>query len=136
MNSYLLEGFPVLILELVLTSMDLNSNIKNKIRTHAERFFPEECCGFLIESDQGDVKVIECKNVSEEKETLFKISIDEYLQALTEGDIYAVYHSHTKGENSFSDADKTVSESLELVSILYNTSNESFEILEPEIEDE
>ena len=114
--------------------MDLSPRIKDKIKAHAKRVSPEECCGFLIESDQGEIKVIECKNISEKKETLFKISIDEYLQALTEGDIYAVYHSHTREGNSFSEADKTISRSLELTSVLYHSSNDLFEVLEPEVE--
>ena len=87
-----------------------------------------------MESDEGELKVVECKNTAEDKNTLFKISIEEYLQALTEGDVYGVYHSQTQGESSFSEADKTISESLELVSVLYNTSNEVFDILEPKDE--
>ena len=115
--------------------MDLNIKIKDKIKSHAERVFPEECCGFLIEEDQGQIKVIECKNTAEDKQSLFKISIEEYLQALVEGDICAVYHSHTKGENSFSEADKTISESLELTSVLYNPSSDIFEVMEPKIDE-
>ena len=86
--------------------MNLDIKTKDKIKSHAERVFPDECCGFLIEEDQGWIKVIECKNTAEDKQSLFKISIEEYLQALVEGDICAVYHSHTKGKNSFSEADK------------------------------
>ena len=115
--------------------MDLNIKIKDKIKSHAKRVFPEECCGFLIEGEQGEVKAIECKNIAEDKQSLFRISIEEYLQALVEGDIYAVYHSHTKGKNSFSEADKTISESLELTSVLYNPSSDIFEVMEPEIDE-
>lgn len=114
--------------------MELSLKIKEKIKTHAERVSPEECCGLLVESDEGELKVVECKNTAEDKNTLFKISLEEYLQALTQGDVYGVYHSHTQGESSFSEADKTISESLELVSVLYNTSNEAFDILEPKDE--
>jgi proteasome lid subunit RPN8/RPN11 len=112
--------------------MNLKEEIKNKIKDHAQRVSPEECCGLLIElEDNGEIKIIECENIAEDKENLFKISIEEYLEALSEGDIYAVYHSHTKGENSFSEADKTISDSLELRSVLYNLPTDVFEILEP-----
>ena len=39
-------------------------------------------------------------------------------------------------ETLFSEADKTISQSLELTSILYHTSNDLFEVLEPEVEHE
>jgi len=114
--------------------MNLKEEIKSKIKDHAERVSPEECCGLLIElEDGGEIKVVECENIAEDKESLFKISIEEYLNVLSEGDIYAVYHSHTKGENSFSDADKTISDSLELRSVLYNLSTDMFETLEPKV---
>tara|TARA_Y100000356_G_C11055850_1_gene181212 strand:- start:197 stop:544 length:348 start_codon:yes stop_codon:yes gene_type:complete len=112
--------------------MNLDTTIKDKIKSHSEKNFPEECCGLLIEKDEGDLKVVECKNTAEDKESLFKISIEEYLEALSEGDILAVYHSHTKGDNSFSDADKEISESLELTSILYIHSKNEFQIMEPQ----
>ena len=112
--------------------MNLKEEIKSEIKDHAQRVSPEECCGLLVElEDSGEIKIIECKNIAEDKENLFRISVEEYLSALSEGDIYAVYHSHTKGENSFSSADKTISDSLELRSILYNLSTGVFETLEP-----
>ena len=113
--------------------MNLDLTIKEKIKSHSEKTFPEECCGLLIEKDEGEVKVIECKNVTKDKKSLFKISIEEYLEALTQGDILAVYHSHTKGDNSFSEADKEISESLELTSVLYISSKNEFEIMEPQL---
>ena len=64
--------------------MNLDLTIKEKIKSHSEKTFPEECCGLLIEKDEGEVKVIECKNVAKDKKSLFKISIEEYLEALTQ----------------------------------------------------
>jgi proteasome lid subunit RPN8/RPN11 len=110
--------------------MNLNSTIKGKIKSHSEKVFPEECCGLLIEDEEGGIDVVECENSSEDKESLFKISTEEYLEALSQGDIVAVYHSHTKGDNSFSEADKDISESLELNSILYISSKDEFQIME------
>jgi hypothetical protein len=77
--------------------------------------------------------VQECKNIAKNKESFFKISIEDYLDTLSKGDILAVYHSHTKGENSFSEADETICNDLEMVSVLYNTKTEKFETLEPKI---
>ena len=34
--------------------MNLDTTIKDKIKSHSENNFPEECCGLLIEKDEGD----------------------------------------------------------------------------------
>ena len=102
------------------------------MKRHADENLPDECCGFLIESEEGALRTVECKNIAKDKKNFFKISVDEYLDALVEGDILAVYHSHTIEGQSFSDIDKGVCDDLEIISILYNTVTEKFEILEPE----
>ena len=115
--------------------MKLSNEIKEQIKNHALDSSPEECCGFLIHSDEGSMKLTECKNIASNKESFFKISVEEYLNALTDGDITAVYHSHTKGENSFSEVDKSLVNDLEMTSVLYNTTTDKFEILEPEVDE-
>jgi len=115
--------------------MELTKKIKTAIEKHASRVSPEECCGFLIESDEGSISVQECKNIAKNKESFFKISIEDYLDTLSKGDILAVYHSHTKGENSFSEADETICNDLEMVSVLYNAKTKKFETLEPKIDE-
>jgi proteasome lid subunit RPN8/RPN11 len=113
--------------------MELDPKTKDRIKRHADKSSPEECCGFLIESEEGALKSIECKNMASDKKNFFKISVDEYLDALVEGDILAVYHSHTtEEEQSFSEVDKTVCRDLEIISVLYNTATEKFKILEPD----
>mgnify|MGYP003139028553 FL=1 len=113
--------------------MTLTDPIKDKIRSHAKKVFPEECCGLILENESGDIILRECENSAEDKEDKFKISIEEYLNALLDGDVAAVYHSHTKGDKSFSSADKEISQSLELTSVLYISSKDSFEVMEPDI---
>tara|TARA_R110002110_G_scaffold41952_2_gene132545 strand:- start:279 stop:626 length:348 start_codon:yes stop_codon:yes gene_type:complete len=115
--------------------MELSNEIKEQIKNHALGSSPEECCGFLIDSEEGPLKLTECKNIANDKESFFKISIEEYLNALTDGDITAVYHSHTKGENSFSEVDKSLVDDLEMISVLYNTTTDEFEILRPETDE-
>ena len=94
--------------------MTLTDPIKDKIRSHAKKVFPEECCGLILENESGDIILRE-------------------VNALLDGDVAAVYHSHTKGDNSFSSADEEISQSLELTSVLYISSKDSFEVMEPDI---
>ena len=136
MIFYPLEVFRVLIPERVLIKMKLTKQIEAAIKKHAIKVSPEECCGFLVESDEGAIKISECKNISKNKKEHFKISIEDYLQALVDGDIFAVYHSHTKEDSSFSEADEDICNNLEMVSVLYNTETDNFQILEPKINEQ
>jgi proteasome lid subunit RPN8/RPN11 len=75
-----------------------------EIRTHGERDYPEECCGMMLGTSDGDrhrvTKVITIDNIQEEnRKRRFLISAAQYLQAerraAEEGlELLGFYHSH------------------------------------------
>lgn len=71
---------------------------------------PNEACGVIDGS-----KVIALQNISEEPTESFVISGQDYLKYLPK----VIYHSHPKGDYSFSDQDINVAASMELTSYLY-----------------
>lgn len=71
---------------------------------------PNEACGVIDGS-----KVIALKNISEEPTESFVISGHDYLKYLPK----VIYHSHPKGDYSFSDQDINVAANMELTSYLY-----------------
>lgn len=70
----------------------------------------KECCG-IITND----KVIECKNISAQKSRHFAIHPNE----IRNKDIKAYFHSHPKGYRGFSNADKMISDKINLPAFLY-----------------
>ena len=102
--------------------MKLTKNIQNRIKKHADQVFPEECCGLIVKRDEDNKMIVKkCKNMAEDKINNFQISVEDYLNSYMNGEISAVYHSHTQGQNSFSEADKTITDGLELANVLYIT---------------
>ena len=103
--------------------MILDNSIKNKIKSHYEKEFPRECCGLIVSNDNGFV-CIPTKNDSLEKD-FFRVNPKDYLKASNLGEIVAVYHSHTNGNQNFSEYDKFNSINHNLTYVMYCPENNS-----------
>tara|TARA_Y100000593_G_scaffold31767_2_gene62468 strand:- start:7109 stop:7825 length:717 start_codon:yes stop_codon:yes gene_type:complete len=109
--------------------MNLTQYIKNKIKEHAFKEKPKECCGFVLDCE-GERKVFECHNSSFTSD-FFRISPKDYIRAKDVGKIIAVYHSHTNTNDLFSEFDKFNSVCHNITYILYCLSNNSFTYFDP-----
>jgi len=80
----------------------MKENTEKEIRDHSIRDFPREACGFIIKKGSAEV-CFPCKNIAEHSVSQFIISPEDYLKAKEEGDILAIYHSHSTGGPSQAD---------------------------------
>jgi len=101
----------------------LSGHIKKQIKAQYEKEFPKECCGLIV-SDKGDLICVPTKNDSLEKD-LFRVNPRDYLQASNLGEIVAVYHSHTNGNQNFSEFDKFNSINHNITYVMYCPENNS-----------
>ncbi len=84
--------------------LKLESEFTDRIRQHARQCYPEECCGFLFGSSDGELKHVrdlhELTNSSRESRSRrYVITPEEYRNAETwaEGrgwEVLGLYHSH------------------------------------------
>lgn len=102
----------------------MNTKIKNKIKQHAQKQSPLECCGFIIEKN-GDIDVLECENISNDPLNNFKISARDFLATKHHHNILYIYHSHID-ETEFSLMDKRCSEESKIDLILYILKEDTF----------
>ena len=84
-----------------------NDSIIEKIKSHAEKQFPKECCGIIVENKKGETKYIPCKNVSKTPKESFKIAEKRYADIDNKNKILAVFHSHPDYPNYPSKSDMT-----------------------------
>tara|TARA_R110000765_G_scaffold426489_1_gene542305 strand:+ start:1644 stop:2363 length:720 start_codon:yes stop_codon:yes gene_type:complete len=101
----------------------LDDKIKKQIKVHHEKEFPKECCGLIV-SNRGKLTCVPTKNDSLEK-NLFRVNSGDYLRASNLGEIIAVYHSHTNGNQNFSEFDKFNSINHSLTYVMYCPENNS-----------
>ena len=106
--------------------MTLTKKIKEKIKKHALEEAPRECCGLIMLHD-NQVDAYPCKNMSSLPEIHFKISPSDYIKYSSVGKIEAIYHSHPKGTEGFSLADKQNYNATKERFILYSLENDKFE---------
>jgi len=73
------------------------------IRRHGEETYPQECCGILIGTAEGDIrtvlKTIRCNNICDTPQTRYDIDPRELVAAQREAhncglNIIGFYHSH------------------------------------------
>lgn len=102
----------------------MNTKIKNKIKNHAKKESPFECCGFIIEKN-GDLDILECQNISNDPLNNFRISSKDFLTIKHYHNILYLYHSHLNEEN-FSLMDKRCSEEAKIDLILYILEKDEF----------
>jgi proteasome lid subunit RPN8/RPN11 len=110
----------------------VSDEIKAKIKEHALKENPEECCGLLLLNKKNILEAFPCRNIAQDKENEFTICQLDYLKATFNGKIIGIYHSHCLQDNSFSELDKQVSHKLNLKNIVYILKKDSFEEYSPE----
>ena len=101
--------------------MILSSHIKKQINAEYVKERPKECCGLIV-SNKGVLTCVPAKNDSLEKD-FFRVNPRDYLQASNLGEIVAVYHSHTNGNQNFSEFDKFNSISHNITYVMYCPEN-------------
>jgi proteasome lid subunit RPN8/RPN11 len=105
--------------------MRLTKKIKEKIKQHALKEVPRECCGLIVSSDK-DVDVLPCNNGSWQPEHHFVIPALDYVKASNSGKIEAIYHSHPDGPAEFSLADQQNYNATKERFILYSVKDDQF----------
>ncbi len=84
--------------------LKLHASDYDTIRSHGEETYPDECCGILVGTSDGDVRTvrsaIRCDNVrADSPQTRYNIDPRELIRAQREAherglDIVGFYHSH------------------------------------------
>ena len=84
--------------------LHIESKAMEEMLKDAERTFPDECCGFLFGSEEGDRRIINTITVVDnskegDKRRRFEISPTDYLKAESFAEenglsLLGVYHSH------------------------------------------
>tara|TARA_R100000808_G_C2141399_1_gene149203 strand:+ start:1204 stop:1977 length:774 start_codon:yes stop_codon:yes gene_type:complete len=105
--------------------MILTPKIKNKIKNHAEKEMPHECCGFIIEKGKS-LDTYPCKNIATDPTHHFKIPPEDYIKCSDTENIMAIYHSHPNKVNHFSLADEQNMNITENRFILYCVGTDEF----------
>ena len=105
--------------------MRLTKKIKEKIKQHALKEAPHECCGLIV-SVGKDVNVLPCKNGSSKPEHHFIIPPRDYVRASSAGKIEAIYHSHPDGPAEFSLMDQQNYCATKERFILYSVKDDDF----------
>ena len=112
--------------------MELTERVKEVIKQKANQYAPNECCGFVvIRRDDEKMATFNSINIAEKKEEEFAIRMKDYVLADRLGDIIGIYHSHTKGDNGFYQADINISYQLELTNYLYEMETDKFYTYNP-----
>lgn len=70
-----------------------NANVQEDIRKHAEKEYPKECCGIIVEV-LGLPQYFPCKNISSTPEEEFILCPEDMTDAMDLGELLAVVHSH------------------------------------------
>lgn len=71
----------------------MNTNIKKEIEAIADSNPTQEICGIIYHTLDAP-NYINCKNVSSEPETSFRIDPHDFIRAHRSGKILSIYHSH------------------------------------------
>jgi len=80
----------------------------NNIVTYAQKSYPNECCGFILDSGaifpaQNIIETLQDRSLT--SKTAFLIDSESWRRA-SEKRIIAIYHSHTNGDANMSEIDK------------------------------
>jgi len=91
----------------------MNKKSENSIRAHAEKMYPQECCGFIIILNGREI-YFECVNEADDPTSDFYISGEQFARAEELGEMVAVVHSHPNTTSVPSQCDLTMCEALGL----------------------
>jgi proteasome lid subunit RPN8/RPN11 len=78
---------------------------RQPILAHAAACAPQESCGLIIRTPQGE-QYVPCQNTHPQPDQFFETSPDDWLRASAAGDVVAVVHSHPQGPPFLSPADR------------------------------
>ena len=103
-----------------------NNNLKENLVNYSEDSPFREVCGFICKKGNGFEfhKVI---NHSKDDDT-FLIKPIDYLHKKLEGNLAAIFHTHTKGGSDPSEYDKITSTNLLLPFVIYSIEDKNFSL--------
>ena len=76
--------------------------------------YPNEACGFIVRTSGQKYRFLEVRNVSEDPVNEFVMHHEDVIAAEDEGEVVAIWHSHTDRPATASDADRAGCEATEL----------------------
>lgn len=109
---------------------NIASETLEQIYSYAEQKYPEECCGFILETE-GEVTFYKASNISETPQSSFAIDPRDYSKAEDSGNIIAIVHSHCNSNANPSEADKVSCESSQLPWLIVSYPSKDNKILQP-----
>jgi proteasome lid subunit RPN8/RPN11 len=110
----------------------INKTLQKEIFAHAEREYPNECCGLIVKTETRK-KYIPCTNVAEgNKQDEFVISPEEYADAEDMGEVLAVVHSHPDATSKPSARDKAVCSEMGIPWIIVSWPEGDLRVVVPE----
>lgn len=101
--------------------------LKEQIKTHALETPSLEVCGFVYEGNSAKA----VPNISETPKDAFVIDPREYLEAKRTGKLIGYYHSHPTTGSKPSEADKAISERMQLPLYIYSIPEDVLTIYVP-----
>lgn len=107
----------------------INKLLQSELKKYSLRNPLEESCGLLI-NKENRLNFIPAPNIAINRVKDFKISCFDYMKAENQGKIAAIFHSHPNGK-SFSELDRAISVSQNLINILYDIKQDLFDIFQP-----
>ncbi len=116
--------------------MKLAKEIKDQIISHSKKEYPNECGGIILSGLDSETSPTEKHYVVKEFENESKNPEEEFLTTNDKinpflENLAFIYHTHTKGQNSFSTKDKMISEKLNVPLVLFDHKNNDFLYYEP-----
>ena len=111
----------------------MNTSIKNKIIDIAEKSPSKEVCGYIYFDINGEAGIIQSTNTHLNSDVMFTTDEKDYI-SLSESSntIVGVYHSHTIGDESFSDQDISYAETWELPLYVYSIKSKKWNSYVPD----
>lgn len=86
---------------------DLPYSLKGSLVELANRNFPNEICGFVVKDNYGHLDFTMCRNIHPDPEHHFEIHHDDLRKAFeNEERLVGMYHSHPRGPDGPSEADR------------------------------
>tara|TARA_Y100001937_G_C7037076_1_gene292888 strand:- start:37 stop:777 length:741 start_codon:yes stop_codon:yes gene_type:complete len=110
----------------------MESSIAKHIKSHALKNKSEECCGIIYLDKFQKVNAVEAKNIHQDKEKFFEISVDDISFVKSNYKILAIYHSHISGSCQPSKFDILNSEELCLPFYIYSLEDDDFYLYKPQ----
>jgi len=110
----------------------MNTSIKNKIIDIAKNNPTEEICGYIYYGIDGKSNILESKNQHLHKNKMFLTDPSDYIRlSESTNTIVGVYHSHTIGDETFSESDIEYADTWELPIFVYSLSSDKWNSYTP-----